>query len=75
MIGSAFLYCLYDNTHQSALAVIDNLLHGILELYLALIPDLYQLGMDPVFHQLSDRFSEYIGLPDAFFSSQKRLSS
>ena len=56
----AFFSALFsDNyTDQPALAVIDNLLHRILQLHLTFFTDLSNLGTDAVFYQLFDGFSE-----------------
>ena len=59
---------LYNNAHQPAFAVVDDFLHGILELCLAFLADGGQLASDTVLHQLFYRFSENIGLPDALSS-------
>ena len=61
----AFSLALFsDNyTDQPALAVIDNLLHRILQLHLTFFADLSNLGTDAVFYQLFDGFSENISLP------------
>ena len=57
-----------DNyTDQPALAVIDNLLHCILQLHLTFFTDLSNLGTDAVFYQLFDGFSENI--PSSVFFS------
>lgn len=58
----------YNNAHQPAFAVVDDFLHGILELCLAFLADGGQLASDTVLHQLFYRFSENIGLPDALSS-------
>lgn len=68
---TSFLLCnsilhSYDDTHQSAFAVIYDLLHSILKLHLTFFADHGQLVPDSVFHQLLDGFSENIGLPDTF---------
>ena len=44
----------YDDTHQSAFAVVYDLLHSILKLHLTFFTDHGQLVPDSVFHQLLD---------------------
>ena len=56
---------LYYNAHQPALAVIDDLLHGVLEFCLAFFADGVQLAADAVLDELLDGFAEDVGLPDA----------
>ena len=55
---------LYDDTHQPALTVIDNFLHGILKLYLAFFADSCNLASDAILYQLLNGFTENISLPD-----------
>ena len=57
----------YNNAHQSPIAVIDNLLHGILQFHLAFIIHHGNLAADAVLHQFPDGFPENIGLPNPFF--------
>ena len=66
LLKNVLFTILYDNTHQAAFAVVYDLLHGILEFYLAFFTDHGQFVFDSVFYQLLDGFSENVGLPDAF---------
>ena len=67
-------YFLYNNAHQSTIGIVDDLLHGLLKLYLALFSNLVKLAADTIFHQLFDGLSENIDLPDTFFLSLSILN-
>ena len=62
-IRTAFV--LNYNTHHSAPAVVDNFLHGILELCLAVLGDLGDFAADAVVNELLDGFAENVGIPDS----------
>ena len=59
---------LNNNADHTAVAVIDDFLHGILQLHLALVVHHRNLIPDAVLHQLSDRLAENIGLPRALLT-------
>ena len=60
------MFCLDNNTHHPALAVVDDLLHGVLEFGLAFFADGGDFGADAVLDELFDGFAEDVGFPDAF---------
>ena len=60
-----FPYGSDDDAHQPSVAVIDDLLHGILKLHLAFVVDHGDLIAHAVHHQLFDGFSENVGAPYA----------
>lgn len=55
----------YDNTNHSSVAVVDDFLHGFLELYLAFVANHGDFVGDAVVDELFHGFSEDVGLPDA----------
>ena len=57
------LLILNNNAYHTAIAVIDNFLKGILELCLAVLSHLGDLGLHAVLHDLLHGFPEYAGLP------------
>ena len=61
-----FTFRLDNNTHHPALAVVDDLLHGVLEFGLAFFADGGDFGADAVLDELFDGFAEDVGFPDAF---------
>ena len=67
-------YFLYNDAHQSTIRIVDDLLHGLLKLYLALFSDLVKLAADTIFHKLFDGLSENVDLPDTFFLSLSILN-
>ena len=54
----------YNNTNHATVAVVDDLLHGILEFQLALFSDGSNFRGDAVIHQLFHSLAEDISLPD-----------
>ena len=60
-----FTFCLDNNTHHPAFAVVDDLLHGVLEFGLAFFANGGDFGADAVFYELLDGFSEDVCFPDA----------
>ncbi len=52
-ITGKLLAFLYNETDQSAAALIDNLLHGLLQLHLNLIIHLLNLAANAILHQFS----------------------
>ena len=60
------MFCLDNNTHHPTLAVVDDLLHGVLEFGLAFFADGGDFGADAVLDELFDGFAEDVGFPDAF---------
>ena len=65
---------IYNDAHQSTIRIVDDLLHGLLKLYLALFSDLVKLAADTIFHKLFDGLSENVDLPDTFFLSLSILN-
>lgn len=61
-----FTFRLDNNTHHPALAVVNDLLHGVLEFGLAFFADGGDFGADAVLDELFDGFAEDVGFPDAF---------
>ena len=61
-----FARILYNNAHQTAFAVVYDLLHGVLKLYLTFLADHGKLAFDSILNKLFNGFSKNIGLPDAF---------
>ena len=57
-----------NNTYQAAPGIVDDLLHGILQLRLAFLSDGCNLVSDPVLHKLFNRLAENISLPDTLSS-------
>ena len=57
-----------DDAYQPAVAVIDDLLHSILQFFLALVIDHCHLILHAVHHQFFDGFAENIRTPDAAFA-------
>ena len=53
-----------NNADKPALAVINDLLHGILKLYLAFFADSRNLASDAILHKLFNGFAKNIGFPD-----------
>ncbi len=51
---------LYNDTYKPAICIIYDLLHGILEFQLALIPDHGDFTAHPVHNQFFHGFTEYI---------------
>ena len=64
---SILCHLLDNNADKSSIGVVYNLLHGILQFHLAFLSDLVQFASYPVFHQLLNRLSKNIDLPDSFF--------
>ena len=64
-----------DNyTHQSAITVIDNLLHRILQLSLALIIDHCHFIPHTIHHQILHRFTKDIGIPNTIFLTRHLMN-
>ena len=57
-----------DDAHQPAVAVIDDLLHGILQFFLALVIDHCHFILHAIHHQFFDGFAKNIRTPDASFA-------
>ena len=57
---------LYNNANQSTIVVIDDLLHGILQLQLTFIIHGGDLTAHTVLHQFTNRLTKDIGLKDTF---------
>lgn len=57
---------LYDDADHPALAVVNDLLHGVLEFGLTFFADGGDFGADAVLDELFDGFAEDVGFPDAF---------
>ena len=54
-----------NDANHTSVAVIDDLLHGVLQFCLTFISDHGDLVSHAIHHQLFDRFSENIGSPDS----------
>ena len=60
-----FIFChLYNNTDHSAIGIVHNLLHRVLQLHLAFVIHHGYFVADSVFHQLADCLAKNIGVPD-----------
>ena len=59
-----------NDTHHSARRIVDDLLHRILQLFLAFFPDHRNLCTNTIVDQLLHSFSENIRFPDAVLFSR-----
>ena len=63
-----FFPALQNNAYHPAVVVVHNFLHSILQLHLTLVIHHRDLAADAILHQLTDGFSENIGLPGSLLA-------
>ena len=66
-IFPSYLALLDDDAYHPPAAVVDDFLEGVLQLHLAVFGHLADFGLDAVFYDLLNGFSEDVGVPDAVF--------